>query len=108
MTPHHIRIEFDDHMMWERPSIRGLIVPGIVPASREHLTPRAKRSLPSGSGKRLNWLDVFEKATMAERLNSVWQTAAFSLSATSPCVDVLRILRIRVAENGYGRRLWTS
>ena len=77
MAPHHIRIEFDDHMMWGRPSIRGLIVPEIVPASRQNLTPRAKRSQPSGSGKRSSWLDLFEKATMAERLKGVFQTAAF-------------------------------
>jgi hypothetical protein len=25
MTPHHIRIECDDHMMWGPPSIRGLM-----------------------------------------------------------------------------------
>jgi hypothetical protein len=40
---------------------------------------------------------------MVERRISVLQTAAFSLSATSPCVDFLRILRIRVSESGYGR-----
>ena len=35
---------------------------------------------------------------MAEMLSGVLQTAAFSLSATSPCVDFRRIFWIRVAE----------
>jgi hypothetical protein len=37
---------------------------------------------------------------MADRLIDVKQTAAFSLSATSPCVDFLRISRFLTAAEG--------